>query len=116
MGIDLDFSGISKEFSRTDKSEKSERKEWSQDCIKKTLKKQKNLCRECGKFMDEFTDEKHHADGDNSNNDCSNLWIVHANCHRKITRHQKLAKNAIKKKIKKDTEKKKGPLDINLDF
>ncbi|MEE6246316.1 MAG: hypothetical protein VX368_03270, partial [Thermoproteota archaeon] len=69
MGIDLDFSGISKEFSRTDKSEKSKKKDWSKDCIKSTLKKQKKLCRFCGKFMEPFTYEKHHADGDHSNND-----------------------------------------------
>ena len=119
MGIGLDFSGISERFSLTGKSKKpkkSERKKWSQDCIKKTLKKQEKLCRFCGKFMEHFTYEKHYADGDNSNNDCNNLWIVHADCRRKITKVQEKAKNAIKKKVKKKTKKKKDPLEINLDF
>ena len=56
----------------------------------RTLKRQKNLCAECGlTFWDEEEIHLHHVDGNHTNWKWNNLLALHRSCHMKVHRQKK---------------------------
>ena len=62
------------------------RRNFSAETIRETFRKQDYKCAECNKGITTKLYDKHHKDGNRSNNSVSNLELLCVTCHAKISR------------------------------
>ena len=93
--------------------QEKKRKGFSKSIEKSKLDKQNGKCYYCKKRFYEKAGfpQKHHKDGDRSNDKSSNLVLVCVLCHDKET-HKQQVKKQEKKRVERD-RREKDPLGLN---
>lgn len=72
---------------------KKERRYFSAPDVRETIRRQRGKCSSCKSYLNRYSRDLDHKDGNRNNNKRSNCQVLCSNCHSKKTRMKKHKKS-----------------------